>query len=81
VARALDRALFPNAAGRFASIAEMRAELIPAILECPEVPLTTHTVRAATAPVATAAVTGAPADSESSAAAASPPKRAPEDRA
>ena len=75
VARALDRALFPNAAGRFASIAEMRAELIPAILGCPEVPLTTHTVRAAAAPVATAAVTGAPADSESSAPAASPPTR------
>ena len=66
LARAMERALFPVVARRFASIAEMRAELVPAIRECPEVPLplTTADARAAAGPIGTAAVTGSPANAE-----------------
>lgn len=78
LARAIDRALFPNVAGRFVSIAEMRAELIPAIRECPEVPLTAG-ARAVAGTIATAAVTGTPADGEPIGEAAAP-TRPPQDR-
>jgi eukaryotic-like serine/threonine-protein kinase len=64
LARAIERALAPNAADRFASIAEMRAELVPAISGCAIVPLGNDTVRTSTGPVATNAVTGAQADAE-----------------
>jgi serine/threonine protein kinase len=39
LARAIGRALAPNRVARFISVAEMRAELVPAIAECPEVPI------------------------------------------
>jgi serine/threonine-protein kinase len=64
LARAIERALAPNAAQRFASIADMRAELIPAISQCPAIPLGSGTIRTAIGPVATGAVTGAQADAD-----------------
>ena len=78
LARAIERALVPIAAKRFASIAEMRAELVPAIAECPAVPLASTVIRTSVGPVATAALTGAQADAETvdgSAAPASPPEK------
>jgi eukaryotic-like serine/threonine-protein kinase len=73
LARAIERALAPNAAKRFASIAEMRAELVPAIAECPAVPLGNAAIRTSVGPIATGAVTGAQADAETAGGSALPP--------
>lgn len=64
LASAIERALAPNPAQRFASIADMRAELVPAISQCPAIPLGGAVIRTATGPVATGAVTGAQADAD-----------------
>jgi serine/threonine protein kinase len=64
LARAIERALAPNPAERFASITEMRAELVPAISGCPAVPLGNAVIRMSVGPIATGAVTGAQADAE-----------------
>ena len=80
LARAIERALLPIVAQRFSTIAEMRAELVPAIAECPAVPLADSAIRTTAGAIATGAVTGAPADAETgsgSAVASTPPgKRA-----
>jgi serine/threonine protein kinase len=60
LARAIERALASRIALRYASMTEMRAELIPAIRECPEVPQVTSDIRAPTAPISTAASTRVP---------------------
>ena len=57
VASAIGRALAENRTARYASIAEMRAELVPAIRECPVMPLSGTDQRTAARGVATAALT------------------------
>ena len=57
VASAIGRALAPNRAARYASIADMRADLVPAIRECPVMPLSGTDQRTAARGVATAALT------------------------